>query len=98
MTKELDKIAHESDYLIGVGSILPHVQSGWGGECKILQPGICSDQTTQETHLLAVRQFPKKVNRELLNSVVERTKSAFVRKVPNLANFKIILYLVPNSF
>lgn len=53
---EVNKIAHKSDYLIGVGSIVPHVQAGWGGGCKILQPGICSDRTTQETHLLAARQ------------------------------------------
>ncbi|KXA89892.1 hypothetical protein AKJ57_04730 [candidate division MSBL1 archaeon SCGC-AAA259A05] len=53
---EVNKLAVEADYLIGVGSIVPHVQAGWGGGCKILQPGICSDKTIKETHLLAAEQ------------------------------------------
>lgn len=53
---EVNRLAVEADYLIGVGSIVPHVQAGWGGGCKILQPGICSDRTTQKTHLLSARQ------------------------------------------
>lgn len=53
---EVNKMVVEADYLIGVGSIVPHVQAGWGGGCKILQPGICSDKTTKGTHLLAAEQ------------------------------------------
>ncbi len=52
----INKIAHEADYLIGVGSIVPHSLAGYGGGAKILQPGICSWETTGKTHLLAVER------------------------------------------
>lgn len=52
----INKIAHEADYLIGVGSIVPHSLAGYGGGAKIVQPGICSWETTGKTHLLAVER------------------------------------------
>jgi len=48
----VNKIAYEADYLIGVGSIVPHVLAGYGGGAKIIQPGICSWETTGRTHLI----------------------------------------------
>jgi nickel-dependent lactate racemase len=39
--------------IIGVGSIIPHPEAGWGGGAKILQPGICGEETTNHTHMLA---------------------------------------------
>lgn len=42
----------EADFLIGVGSIVPHNLAGWGGGAKIIQPGICSWDTTYKTHLI----------------------------------------------
>jgi len=50
----VNKIAYEADYLIGVGSIVPHSLAGYGGGAKIIQPGICSRETTGRTHLLSV--------------------------------------------
>ncbi len=52
----INKIAHEADYLMGVGSIVPHSLAGYGGGAKIVQPGICSWETTGKTHLLAVER------------------------------------------
>jgi nickel-dependent lactate racemase len=52
----INKIAYEADYLIGVGSIVPHSLAGYGGGAKIVQPGICSWETTGKTHLLAVER------------------------------------------
>mgnify|MGYP001108268785 CR=1 FL=1 len=48
----VNKIAYEADYLIGVGSIVPHALAGYGGGAKIVQPGICSWETTGGTHML----------------------------------------------
>ncbi|NQS89941.1 nickel-dependent lactate racemase [Patescibacteria group bacterium] len=53
---EVNKIAYEADYLIGVGSIVPHSLAGYGGGAKIVQPGICSWETTGKTHLLPVER------------------------------------------
>jgi len=43
----------EASLIIGVGSIIPHPEAGWGGGAKILQPGICGEETTNHTHMLA---------------------------------------------
>lgn len=46
----------EADFVIGVGSIVPHNLAGWGGGAKIIQPGICSWETTCKTHLLPLEK------------------------------------------
>jgi len=48
------KIVHEADIKIGVGNIVPHFYAGWGGGAKIIQPGVCSESTTEATHTLGV--------------------------------------------
>ncbi|MDD5264718.1 MAG: nickel-dependent lactate racemase [Candidatus Bipolaricaulis sp.] len=45
-----------ADLVIGVGSIVPHPEAGWSGGAKILQPGVCGEETTAFTHMLAARQ------------------------------------------
>jgi len=50
---KLSRTAYEADLLIGTGSIVPHVYAGWGGGAKIVQPGVCSAETTARTHCMA---------------------------------------------
>lgn len=52
----VNKKVCEVDYIIGVGSIVPHEQAGYSGGAKIVQPGICSWETTGHTHMMAVRE------------------------------------------
>ena len=47
------KIVLETDFILGIGNIVPHVSAGWGGGAKIVQPGICGERTTQGTHTIA---------------------------------------------
>ncbi|MFH1964565.1 MAG: nickel-dependent lactate racemase [Acidobacteriota bacterium] len=49
------RMALEADFIIGVGSIVPHHIPGYSGGAKIVQPGITSAGTTAATHLLSVR-------------------------------------------
>ncbi len=42
----------EADLLIGIGSIVPHSIVGFSGGTKIVQPGVCSEKTTGQTHWL----------------------------------------------
>jgi len=46
----------EADLVLGIGSIVPHPEAGWSGGAKILQPGVCGEETTAWTHMLAARQ------------------------------------------
>jgi lactate racemase len=49
----VNKKVIEADFVIGVGSIVPHSEAGWSGGGKIIQPGVCGWETTGATHLLA---------------------------------------------
>ena len=49
------RMALEADFIIGVGSIVPHHIPGFSGGAKIVQPGITGPETTGATHLLSVR-------------------------------------------
>ncbi|MBE0478653.1 nickel-dependent lactate racemase [Candidatus Aerophobetes bacterium] len=52
----VNKIAYEADYLMAVGSVVPHCLAGYGGGGKAVQPGICSWETTGKTHLLPMEK------------------------------------------
>lgn len=43
----------EADFKLAVGNIVPHIAAGWGGGAKMIQPGVCSEKTTEVTHLMA---------------------------------------------
>jgi nickel-dependent lactate racemase len=51
----VNRETYEADFKIGVGSIVPHHIPGYAGGAKIVQPGICGERTTAETHLLSVK-------------------------------------------
>lgn len=46
----------EAGYIIGIGSIVPHEQAGFSGGAKIVQPGVCSWETTGYTHMMAAEE------------------------------------------
>ena len=51
----INKKMIETDFSIGIGSIVPHSEAGWSGGGKIVQPGICGWETTAATHLMAAK-------------------------------------------
>jgi nickel-dependent lactate racemase len=50
---EVNRAVLEADLVIGVGSVVPHSDAGWSGGCKIILPGMCSERTVMENHILA---------------------------------------------
>jgi len=46
----------EAHVRIGVGNIVPHHPTGWGGGAKILLPGVAGQETTAQMHLLGSRE------------------------------------------
>lgn len=51
----VSQIAVEADFIIGLGSIVPHHIAGYSGGAKIIQPGISGAVTTGATHFLSTR-------------------------------------------
>ncbi len=50
---EVNRHALEADFIIGLGSIVPHSDAGYSGGGKIVAPGICGYSTTAATHIAA---------------------------------------------
>lgn len=48
----VNKQVVEADLRIGVGSIIPHHPTGWGGGAKIVLPGVAGEETVAQMHLL----------------------------------------------
>jgi nickel-dependent lactate racemase len=46
----VNRAVEEADFIFGIGQIVPHRIAGFSGGGKIVQPGICGEETTAETH------------------------------------------------
>ena len=89
---QINKRAYQSDYIMGVGSIVPHCQAGWSGGAKIVQPGICSPETTGHTHMLSA-------NRDCLEILGEEANSVrlAMEEVAQRAGLKFIVNAIVDS-
>ncbi len=56
----LNSLLMESDYIIGIGHIVPHRVAGFSGGAKIVQPGVCGAVTTGQTHWLSAKYYDGK--------------------------------------
>lgn len=52
---QVSRMAVDADFLIGLGSIVPHHISGYSAGAKIVQPGISGALTTGATHYFSTR-------------------------------------------
>jgi nickel-dependent lactate racemase len=52
---QVSRLAVEGDFLIGLGSIVPHHICGYSAGAKIVQPGISGPATTGATHYFSTR-------------------------------------------
>lgn len=51
----VNRLVEESDFIVGIGQIVPHRVSGFSGGGNIIQPGICGEETTGRTHWLSAQ-------------------------------------------
>jgi lactate racemase len=47
---KINRVVADSDFRIGVGSLMPHVGAGFGGGGKIILPGVTEFETIKEHH------------------------------------------------
>jgi len=88
----VNKEVCDADFVIGVGNIVPHCLAGWAGGGKIIQPGVCGEETTAMTHVMAgkVRPISKLMGR--LDSDVRKEIDAVALKT----GLKLIVNTVLN--
>lgn len=51
----INKMVFDADLVLGIGAIVPHRYCGWSGGGKIIQPGVCGEETTIATHLMITK-------------------------------------------
>lgn len=81
--------AAEADFLIGLGSIVPHHISGFSAGAKIIQPGICGATTTGATHYLSTRTRRSYLG--LIENPVRAEMEAIAEHVGLRAVFNVVL-------
>jgi len=87
----VNKYYYESDISIAVGNIIPHMYAGWAGGAKMVQPGVCGDETTAETHFIAAGKVHEIVGR-LDNPVREE-----IENIAEITGLTMILNTVLNA-
>ncbi len=85
---QVARLAVEADFLIGLGSIVPHHIPGFSAGAKIVQPGICGALTTGATHLLSARS-----SRPCLGQV-ENPVRAEMEAIAERVGLKVVLNTV----
>jgi len=85
---QINKHVINSDFLIGIGMIIPHRVSGFSGGSKIIQPGVCGAATTDYTHWLSAQFLGEKILGKInnpvrteMNMVAEKAKLKFIANV-----------------
>lgn len=80
----VNRLVLESDFVIGIGNIVPHRYCGWAGGAKIIQPGVSGENTTAATHLMITKdpearlgQVENTVRREI-EAVAEQVGLSFI--------------------
>ena len=83
----------ESDIVLGVSSIAPHAQIGWGGGAKIVVPGVAGADTVSRMHLLAASQpdYP------FVAGQVENPVRHLIEEVARKAGFTFIVNAIFNG-
>jgi nickel-dependent lactate racemase len=88
---QVNRLALETDFLIGLGGIVPHHIPGFSGGAKIIQPGISGSRTTGATHFLSTR------TRRSYLGWVENPVRTEMEVVAARTGLKFILNVVQNS-
>jgi nickel-dependent lactate racemase len=82
---QLSQMALDADFVIGLGSIVPHHIAGYSAGAKIVQPGISGAATTGATHFLSTR-----TRRSYLGSV-DNPVRAEMETIGDRVGLKVVL-------
>jgi lactate racemase len=61
---EVNRAVTQADVVLGIGNVVPHADAGWSGGCKIVLPGMCSERTVMENHLLGMTDTTNLLGKE----------------------------------
>jgi len=70
----INRLTQEADFIMSVGTIVPHATTGFSGGGKTVMPGICGARTIEETHWTALNYSIS----ELLGNFNNRVRDTIV--------------------
>jgi nickel-dependent lactate racemase len=88
----VNRMVKETDFIVGIGQIVPHRVTGFSGGGNIIQPGICGEETTGKTHWLSA-QFK---GREILGKIENPIKEE-VERIAEKAGLKWIINTIQDG-
>jgi len=88
----VNKLVLEHDFIMGVGSVIPHRVAGFSGGGKIVQPGISGEKTTGLTHWLSA----KYEGREILGKADNPVRKE-IEEIAEFAGLDFIINVVPDG-
>ena len=57
----VNKLVLDYDFILGIGSVIPHRVAGFSGGGKIVQTGISGEETTGQTHRLSAKKEGREI-------------------------------------
>ena len=88
---QVNKLAMEATFILGLGNIVPHCDAGFSGGGKIVQPGICGFATTASTHIAGA------LLAEMPLGDVENPCRLGIEKVAERVGLKFIINVIMNA-
>jgi len=88
----INKAVLETDFLIGLGQIIPHRIAGFSGGAKIIQPGVSGAETTASTHWQAALLD----GRDIMG-VADNPIRREMEKMAEMVGLKVIVNAVQDS-
>ena len=76
---EVNRAVAEADLVVGIGNVVPHADAGWSGGCKIILPGMCSERTVMENHVLAMTETTNLLGQD--ETPIRRNMEGVVAKI-----------------
>ena len=88
----INRLAHEADVLIGIGSVRPHRAVGWSGGAKIVIPGIAGKLTIDAWHWAGWN-----FSRDQILGEVANPMRLMIERVADEAGLSAVVNFVMNS-
>jgi len=88
----VNRLVLEHDFVMGIGSVIPHRVAGFSGGGKIVQPGISGEKTTGLTHWLSA----KYEGREILGKADNPVRQE-IEEIAEFAGLDFIINVVPDG-
>jgi nickel-dependent lactate racemase len=88
----INRLLLETDLVVGIGHIVPHRVAGFSGGGKIVQPGVCGEKTTGQTHWMSALYQGEEIIGKIQNPVRSE-----INRVAEAAGLRFLVNVVQDG-